>query len=394
MPLESLKPYLLDPSTIKNNNERVWEKAPFADNFSSLNRKKLKSAQNYLFPISLKIERVALADSTSEVAIGGLCHIFTGDLSLSQSKKQAVKLLRMDQITEAIGTTSSIPLFLIFEDSFFSKLTGINVSDFQKQADKSLKAIENWIKLSSGKTPDILTAFTSNQRLSQTLFDAVSQFANDELRNSDFTQIDTAPILLMYTSIWSEILSNLNIIPSKKVICIEPINHFIANRKFPEPKLQNAFQDFLEWLKDNPYGQKGSKNQNFSIAGFQEAIESGQKKRRTRLLPFSQVPNSENLPKWKQNLKQEINRLPFPLRNSLIFSEAVNWTFWNIESIKTMKNLATLEDLYYLQKSRLFQNPNPQQASDALKIQYTQETIPLQKKLAEAITATLNTVLG
>lgn len=349
-----------------------------------------------LSPSSLKLERISRLDSP-EVVIGGLCSIFTGDL-IAGNLKDAVSQVRMDQVVESVGNVSGKPTFIIIEDSFFERLTGLPRIDIQRQAKTAATCINRWLTLSIGQPPDMRFAYTSDSAVEKGLADAVGYLAADILKNPNFQRIQAAPILMMYTSFWPELLSSLGIIPSSNVICVEPIIHFIDDRSFPDQRLNRAYLDFLQWLGDNPYGENESRNQTFGIAGFLESYSGDQTKKRTRLLPFTDVPTTENYRRWTEQLSINAERFPFPLRNSLVFAEAVNWGLWDPEIREFVGALIGFEEEYYAAKKSIGIEMNDrevnQERTQRLRTILGERAKPLNLKLARKIENIVTTVLG
>ena len=304
---------------------------------------------NYIQIASNKIERASERPARISTAIGGLCSIFTGDLEWAQFRQLASGIVRMDQIVESVGNINGLPTFVIFEDSFFESLTGIPRTQFQKQAAEAAGCISRWMALSTGSSPDLRTAFTSDPKIEAGLKDAVQTMATEILANKQFGKIQAAPVLMMYTSYWAQILSGAGVIDSPNAVCIEPTIHFVDDRKLPAP-LEGAYDDFLSWLKANPYGVTGSDNSTYGIAGFLESYSSDMQKKRTRLLPYNRVPNTTNVRTWNEQLVASTDMFPFPLKNSMIFAEAVNWGLWNTEIQELLGRLILLEETYYQEK--------------------------------------------
>ena len=326
------------------------------------------------FPINdPRISRASQLPENYSAIIGGLCSIFTGDLG-TDLEKSAVNLIRMDQIVEAVSTTRDKPAFIIIEDSFFEKLTGINQKIFQQQGKEATNRIETWLKLINPSLTNLYLAFTSNVALDKSLKDLVKYFSLDILRNPNFSKIEAAPVLLMYTGFWPQLLNQLGFIPSPDVVCIEPINHFVDNRLLPD-NLTTAYWDFLNWLKDNPYGVKKSANANLGIAGFQESIAIDGTQRRSRLLNFSSVPNTQNWLTWtKDNLENYLMMFPFPLKNNPIFISGVNWGLSNPEINQSLRKLISLESSYYQEKKETPKTQRNREWAKKLKQEFRSET--------------------
>lgn len=394
--LPDIKKALFDPDQIKRSDDMKWRIGVAAQPVASVSPDRRQKAYAMLSPSSTKVERTSPFPYRPEVVIGGFCSIFTGDLA-NGKVKDAVGQVRMDQVVESVGNVRGKPIFTIFEDSFFERLTGLPRTEIQKQARDATTRISRWLKLSTQQSPDLLTAYTSNPGVEQGLTDAVAYFAEDVLKNPDFRRIQAAPILMMYTSLWPELLSSLGIIPSPQVICVEPVIHFVDDRSFPDATLNRAYVAFLEWLRENPYGENGSRNQAFAIAGFMESYSGDQTKRRTRLFPYTDVPTTANYRQWTEQLAADVERFPFPLRNSLIFAEAVNWGLWNPEIRDGIGSLIDLEDEYYATKKCVAKQNNrtENQASvQRLRTMFDDRARPFLTRLVHQTETILNTVLG
>ena len=329
---------------------------------------------NESFPINdPRISRASQLPEKYSTVIGGLCSIFTGDLG-TDLEKTALNLIRMDQIVEAVGTAKDKPAFIIIEDSFFERLTGIDQKKFQLQGEEAAKRIEKWLKLINPSLPNLIFAFTSNVALDKGLKDLVNYFSSGILRNQNFSKIEAAPILLMYTGFWPQLLNQLGFIPSPDVVCIEPINHFVDDRLLPD-NLTTAYWDFLNWLKDNPYGVKKSANANLGIAGFQESIAIDGTQKRSRMLPFSSVPNTQNWSNWiEDNLEDCLILFPFPLKNNLIFISGVNWGLFDPEINQSLQTLIALENSYYQIKKETPKDQKSPEWAGKLKQKFQEET--------------------
>ncbi len=395
--LPKIKKALFDPSQIERSTRMRWRIGADAQPVSPLSSDLKDEIMAALSPSSQKVERASQFASFPEVVIGGFCSIFTGDLT-NRNVNAAVSQVRMDQIVESVGSVRGKPVFTIIEDSFFERLTGLSRVDIQKQAENAKTRIIRWLELSTGQSPNLFTASTSEPAIEQGLTGAVAYLANDVLKNSDFQKIQAAPILLMYTSLWSELLSSLGVIPSSNVVCVEPTIHFIDDRSIPDQRLSRAYLEFLEWLRDNPYGADSSRNQSFAIAGFLESYSGDQTKKRTRLLTGSEVPTTANYRQWSDQLSTDANRFPFPLRGSPLFAEAVNWGFWDPETLECIGSLINLEEEYYSTKKSFMKGEgNPavnQEWAQWMRRGFGEQTKPLTSKLARKIENILTTVLG
>lgn len=395
--LQNIKKSLFDPSQIERFEGMRWRIGSDAKPLSSLPPDRRGEIETMLSPSSLKLERISRLDSSPKVVIGGLCSIFTGDL-INGNLKDAINQVRMDQIVESVGNVSEKPTFIVIEDSFFERLTGLPRIDIQRQAKTAAICINRWLTLSTRQTPNINFAYTSNPAVEKGLADAVGYLATDVLKNPDFKRIQAAPILVMYTSFWPELLSSLGIIPSSNVVCVEPIAHFIDDRSFPDQRLNHAYFDFLQWLGDNPYGVNGSGNKTFGAAGFLESYSGDQTKKRTRLLPFTNVPTTANYRGWTEKLFASGERFPFPLRNSVVFAEAINWGLWNPEIRECVGVLIGLEEEYYRTKKSIGAEKNDREINQAraqqLRTALGERAKPFTLKLASKIENILTTVLG
>jgi len=326
------------------------------------------------FPINdPRISRASQLPENYSAIIGGLCSIFTGDLG-TDLEKSAVNLIRMDQIVEAVSTTRDKPAFIIIEDSFFEKLTGINQKIFQQQGKEAANRIETWLKLINPSLTNLYLAFTSNVALDKSLKDLVKYFSLDILRNPNFSKIEAAPVLLMYTGFWPQLLNQLGFIPSPDVVCIEPINHFVDDRLLPD-NLTTAYWDFLNWLKDNPYGVKKSANANLGIAGFQESIAIDGTQKRSRMFPYNEVPNTQNWGSWIEiNLYNNLEQFPFPLKNNPIFISGVNWGLFNPVINQSLQKLVYLESSYYQIKKETLKTQKSPEWAEKLRQKLQQES--------------------
>lgn len=395
--LSGIEKSLFDPMQITRRNAERWHIGADAMVLESLPEQVQAAFSSAFDPIAMKVERISALPPNPEVVIGGLCSIFTGDLEYGNAK-EAVQRLRMDQLVESVGNLRGKTMFVVMEDSFFSRLTGLPATDLKKQAHIAAERITRWQRMTTGEIPDLRVGFTSDPTLERGIFDAVRYIAYDILKNPDFARMQSAPIVMMYTSIWTDLLSSLSYIPSSRVVCVEPAVHFVDSRTFSDPKLQYAYEDFTQWLKDNPYAKPKSANANLGIAGFLESVTGDQTKRRTRLLPFNNVPTTMNVQTWIANLAEKSFTLAFPLRNSPIFAEAVNWGLWNPTIREQIASLICLEDEYYevrnALKKRQGSPSEKQEQAQGVKTLFTQKATPVTQAMTEEISTILTAVLG
>lgn len=405
--LKQIRKSLLDPSQIASAENKVWDKAPFAQSFDQIEPSTGAQFFESLKPASYKIERTTLSnpDQEFDVVIGGLCSIFTGDFPWAKRKKDLpfiVSTIRMDQIVETVGAVKNKPTLAVIEDSLFAQMCNADVKIFQAQTREAEIRIKRWLKLTAGSADLTIVRTSDIDKIKGGLEEAVKYLANDILRIPGFAKMDSAKVLLMYTSLWPQLLKNLGYLDSEKVICIEPVPHFIADRRFPNASLQNAFEDFIEWLEDEPYGQTGSFNQNFNIAGFTPSLTGSQSKRKTRLLSYDKVPNAgyhfsgRSFYSWVEILRSSLRGLPFPLRNSSIFAQGVNWGLWNPEIRQALVELCQLEKQYYQEKKSIYWDDNspPKTATKKLKRKFKQSTYRARHSLYIQLSTTLREVLG
>ena len=402
--LSQIKASLFDPMQNTRIDNETWRLAEGAVPLQSLPETMQGDFSKTFSPVALKVERVSDLPPDPEIVIGGLCSIFTGDLDTNNAKN-AVTGLRMDQLVESIGNLRGKTMFVIMEDSFFSTLKNLSLDDLKKQAQSAAERIVRWQRITTGDIPDLRFGFTSDPALEKGIRESVRYMANDVLKNPAFADMQSAPIIMMYTSIWTDLLSSLGYIPSKPVVCVEPAVHFVDSRTFPNKDLKNAYLDFTQWLRDNPYAKPGSANANLGIAGFLESVTGDQSKRRTRLLPFGEVPTTENVFPWTMKLVHNASAFAFPLRNSPIFAEAVNWGLWNPAIREQIALLITLENEYY--EIRKGFKDNGRGGGDQVELQksykntfekvktyYLMKTAPITRMLAEEISVILIDVLG
>ena len=287
---ESIREAIYDRSQIARADSARWRLGP--------NAQIPQVPDEILSPITPKLERVSPLPEGDFTVIGGLCSIFTGDLALNDYRS-AAELVRMDQIVETVGSVQGKDTLIVVEDSFFSALTGVSSTVFREQANEAVERINKWLSLTRQEPVQVSVVYTSDQRISRGLRDAVDAVAV-ELNNPNFNKLQAAPILLMYSSFWGELLQSTGFINTPYVLCVEPVNHFVDDRAFPDKKLQYAYEDFLGWMRDNPAGVSGSRNEMFGVAGFWDSVSGDQSKRRTRLFPASQVPNTTNVGDWEK----------------------------------------------------------------------------------------------
>ena len=341
-----------------------------------------------------RISRVSQLPENPSTIIGGLCSIFSGDLIGQDTNPQTANIIRLDQIVEAVGTLPGKPSFIIIEDSYFENLTGIRQEKFQEQGKKAATGIEKWLRLINPDITDLFLAFTSNAQLDKELKDLVGYFSSDVIKNPNFSKIQAAPVLLMYTGFWPQLLNQLGFIPSPDVVCIEPINHFVDDRLLPDI-LTKAYWDFLGWLKDNPYGVKPSANANMGVAGFQEPIAVDGTQRRSRILPFTQVPNTQNYETWAtENIFNNLWQFPFPLKNNPIFISGVNWGLADQEINSWLQNLVKWEQYYYQNKQTTSKEKRTPEWSSNLKQYCSNQTFQTTLLVAQKTELIIKQILS
>lgn len=358
--LDRIKAARLDPSRLAAIDNTRWAYAPFAKPLT-------ENQAPSLWPAARTIERASLGNRW-ETIIGGVCQLFTGDLkSPSQKWQKASELVRLDQLFETVGFVKDSRVLFVSEDSLFAQLTGLDTSQFTRQAGQIQKILERLARRIG--VQDIQMVLTSDIEVA--LRDQVQVLAQ-AIGAPAFSDLASAPVMLMYTAFWSELLTSLGYLQSPAVLCIEPALHFQEKQRFPTNREQTAYYAFINWLQTEPYAKKGSLNQDFEIAGMTPILSSDASKQRTRLLPFDAVPNTENWASWITKMQATVEQFPFPLQNNLLFGEATNYLMWNDTAVTAMMALANLEQTYKEQKTTLRgtgANNNPElQQQRALKL--------------------------
>lgn len=224
---------------------------------------------------SLQYKTVALAGKPADTCIGGLCIVYSGDLSelmkgslpdgtkiddIKKLKEFLDKLPRLDQIVESIGPTTAKTYMVVYEDSLFANLLSNRLGFDRKLLEQILKEvsirsselIKKWITLTSGNS-SVIDVYTSD--IEEAIKTYLSQLAKE---NGSVLDRESNKVDLMYTYLWPKLLRNLGYIDTEDVVCSEPVQHFIET--FSQ---QSGIQGFL---KTNPWGK--GKNTNFSVAGF------------------------------------------------------------------------------------------------------------------------------
>jgi len=386
---------LFDAGQIEKRANAEWRLGVNASTIENFDSEQARRYKDLLAPCSAKIERFSPLPNNIDAVIGGLCSVFTGDLPLIQKQGGTiVSQIRMDQAVEAVGNVDGKDSLIVVEDSLFTDLTSISLSDFEAQTELAVRVIKRWFEISTDNPGDLIVVKTSTPAVEQGLQELVSFMANDVLRNPDFEDIQSAPILLMYTSFWAELLNALGYLPSSRVACVEPVVHFVDDRMFPDVRLENAYYDFLEWLKDNPNGICGSRNEAFGVAGFRESVSGCQNKGRTRINPYWEVPNTRNYKEWCMKLERQKVLFPFPLRNSLLFAEAVNWGLWNSGVVQNLSALCRLEDEYYKQRKGTPKSERSKEWSEQLKASFQGRAQIYLNDLSAEVTKIISFVLG
>lgn len=353
--------------------------------------------------LNAKMIRQTLVNNREpDYALGGLCSLFTGDLGpQATAQKEALQVVRMDQIAEAVGVTSDSQPVIVIEDSFFNSLTGIPLKDIQSQGEKAAGCIQRWLDVNSptGQAKNLIVVKTSDPGVENGLNDAVADMAKT-LRDPNFASMQAAPILLMYTAYWSKILENLGYISNQNCAIVEPANHLVDDRQLPKNsgRLAEAYRVFQSWLRGNPQGQRGSVNETLGVAGFVDsyaASPTGTPQKRTRLLTYKEVPTTANYSEWIDTTKKTAStEFPFPLKTSTVYAEAVNWAAFNPEATPLMESLIDQEKNYYAEKNNMPKEQRSQVTAERLRAQVRASADPIINDLLGITASVLTKVLG
>lgn len=349
-----------DPQQRDRFVSKEWAYAPEAQPLTP-------TLNDALYPASLSIER-AQVGSKWDTVIGGTCLLFTGDMYQYKNNydttgiKDATKNIRLDQLTETVGMVKDAQTLYVCEDSLFAALVGVDTSLFTSQSKEIAIRMERLARLTG--VADITMVLTSD--IENALQEQVQLLAQ-LIGNPNFTQLNAAPVMLMYTQLWPELLTQLGYLDSPAVICIEPTLHFQKKQQFPMRKEQTAYLDFIEWLQTEKYGFRNSRNELFNIAGTTPCITSDQKKQRTRMLPYSAVVNTQNIEQWMNDMRSEIQSFPFPLKQSLLFGEATNYFMWDEMVRLLVLDLIAFESEYRSERKAVSNSPNARMQATLLR---------------------------
>ena len=175
---------------------------------------------------NLQYKTIGLAGRPSNTCIGGLCVIYSGDLTelmkgnlpngkkledINQLKTFLDSLPRLDQIIESIGPTNARNYLVVYEDSLFAKLLASRLGFEKKLLEKMLKdtsirsseLIKRWIKIASGEAT-VVDVYTSD--IADDLDYYVAQLAEE---NGTRLDRDSNKVDLMYTYLWPKLLNTL-----------------------------------------------------------------------------------------------------------------------------------------------------------------------------------------
>ncbi|OGV92765.1 hypothetical protein A3B57_02005 [Microgenomates group bacterium RIFCSPLOWO2_01_FULL_47_10] len=370
---------IIDPSKQQSLDGQIWGKAPQA----------LKIMADAKLPPELEssnvsVERYALSDQPFAVVIGGLCSIFTGDMKDPQS---AIRQIRADQLTEAVGLIPEKPALVVIEDSLFAQMfPAIGVNDFQRQGALFETYFNNFAKLN--RIPYVTYVYTS--QIEEALLETAKELSM-RINDKNFMSLSSAPVLVMYTNLWSKLLSDLTFLDCQNVLCFEPTPHFAPNKNLTTIDQRRAFENYLKYLNENPYGKKGE-NSNFSIAGYTSNFTLDSSRNRLRLKPIQEVITNQNYSEKLLEIRSQTNTTdysPFPLVGNAVAGLAFNWLLFSQEAKDLVTRLICLQSEYYWERKNGNLSP---ESKRSLKPSFTEKATPVEQQILDIAQSTFDQV--
>ncbi len=277
-----------------------------------------------------------IGERKPNVAVGGLCIVYTGDLETTLKDMRTDDIgrwleetvPRADQIIDTVGPVGSIREYsVVFEDSLFANLIagklGLpstaqqRLTDCLKAASKrSVEYIRRFLEFSRGEEVQVRPVFTSD--------------IEPELRKAAAELVETAGIKkkidekflvrLMKTFKWPELLRELGYISDGIAVCAEPAGYFFE-AVADYPKSPNTLKQFL---LDNIWGQ--GMNEEYLAAGFLPSLRLDRTSRPSKFLSFNSVPGKSNATRLlaESYMGALTSESMFPIETNPIIRDSIN----------------------------------------------------------------------
>ena len=237
----------------------------------------------------------------------------------------AQELPRIDQITDAVGPTSSDQYLCVYEDSLFGRLVGsqLNLNPeeltriFRDVSERSDDIMKKWLSLSTERDIELVPVYTSD--IEPELAEYVQKLS-EEVKDPTILRKEKSKINMMYTYLWPFLLREKEYLPDENVLCSEPVQHFL------EVALPNneGYYGIDGFLRNNAWGY--GKNSQLQAAGFIPSV-SVDKQGFSRQERSTDVTNRSNGRQRLTRIYQQALAKPFPLNKNPIIREAVNMLF-------------------------------------------------------------------
>ena len=277
-----------------------------------------------------------IGERKPNVAVGGLCIVYTGDLETTLRGMRTDDIgrwleetfPRADQIIDTVGQIGSVGEYsVVFEDSLFASLIegklGLPSTAQQKLTDylkaagkKSVEYIKRFLEFSMGDEVQVKPVFTSEiePKLRQAAAELAETVGIKKKTDEKFL------IRLMKTFKWPELLRELGYISEGTAVCAEPAGYFLEAVgdyvKSPNPLRQ--------FLLDNTWGR--GMNQGYLAAGFLPSLRLDRTAKPSKFLSFESVPGKSNAARLLSQSYREAN-IPesmFPIETNPIIRDSVN----------------------------------------------------------------------
>jgi len=313
--------------------------------------------------------------------IGGMCLVYTGDLESIRkgvvpdtgeritSARQVVgwvyrALPRVDQIIDSVGPSGNATTAVVFEDNMFAQLLA-GASGFDDSAsvllfeetmrgmgESSVPKINAWLSASAGRDVRIKPVYTSD--IWPQIKAQVRELAKET--SAELLSRRQAPVDLMYTSRWGELLRGEGYIEEPNVMCIEPFRHFQerASQQTGTPPYLTGY------FRRNPWGGEGT-NSNFVAVGYMPMLRSVAAEvekakiksggttptKFSRYLPAQLALSESDLMEWQKTPDSDS---PFPLRRNPAFRGSIELLYASQEARSLVFELMDIERAYREEK--------------------------------------------
>ncbi len=277
-----------------------------------------------------------IGERKPNVAVGGLCIVYTGDLETTLKNMGTDDIgrwleetfPRSDQVIDTVGPVGSIKEYsVVFEDSLFASLIagklGLqstaqqSLTDYLKAASKrSIEYIRRFLEFSRGEDVQVRPVFTSDiePKLRQAAAELVEIAGINKKTDEKFL------VRLMKTFKWPELLRELGYISDGTAVCAEPATYFFE-AVADYPKSPNTLKQFL---LDNVWGQ--GMNQGYLAAGFLPSLRLDRTSKPSKFLSFNDVPGKSNAARLLAESYMEAltSESMFPIETNPIIRDSIN----------------------------------------------------------------------